>query len=141
MQGENAARAAMHGVLPNFATPLLARAIEALRPEQIDDLPFGVVGLDTDGTVRVYNKAEGDQSGYAGRPALGRAFFLDVAPCMNNGFFKGRIDQAMKKGRLDISFTFIGDFNDRHRPLEVRVQSAKNGGTWIFIDRPTLRKS
>lgn len=54
---------------------------------------------------------------------------------MNNGLFKGRIDKAMKSGTLDIEFTFVGDFSDRNRELHVRVQSATDGGVWIFHHR------
>ncbi len=122
-------------VLPDFDSPRLAREIEALSPALIADLPFGVIGLDADGVVRVYNETEARLSGYKGRPALGRLFFTDVAPCMNNGYFKGRIDRAARAGTLDIRFTFTGDFSDRKRELDVRVQTARDGGTWIFHRR------
>jgi photoactive yellow protein len=122
-------------MVPDFQTPNLAAAIEALSPEEIDRLPFGVVGLDADGSIRVFNQTEARLSGYRNRPAHGRLFFIDVAPCMNNGYFKGRIDKALKAGTLDISFSFVGDFNDCDRELFVRAQSASDGGCWIFIHR------
>ena len=90
--------------LPDFDTPPLARAAEALESEQTDMLPFGVIGLDADGVVHVFNKAEATLSGYGDRPSMGQVFFVDVAPCMNNGDFKG-------------------------------VQSAADGGGWIFLNR------
>ncbi|PPQ26235.1 hypothetical protein [Rhodopila globiformis] len=126
-------------MLPDFETLDLAGAVEALSREDIDRLPFGVIGLDPDGLVRVYNKTEAQQSGYQDRPSHGRLFFVDVAPCMNNGYFKGRIDKALKAGTLDISFSFVGDFDDRDRELFVRAQSASNGGYWIFIHREPVR--
>jgi photoactive yellow protein len=122
-------------MLPDFETPKLAAAIEALSREDIDRLPFGVIGLNPDGSVRIYNKAEAELSGYKDRPSHGRLFFVDVAPCMDNGYFKGRIDKALKAGTLDISFSFVGDFSDRDRELFVRAQSASDGGYWIFIHR------
>ena len=85
--------------------------------------------------MRVFNKAEATLSGYGARPAHGKFFFHDVAPCMNNPHFKGRIDKARAAGTLNISFTFIGDFEDSNRELSIRVQSAKDGGTWIAIKR------
>jgi photoactive yellow protein len=124
----------MHG-LPAFDTPKLAEAVEKLTPEQLDMLPFGVIGLDAQNMVRVYNKTEAQLSGYDARIARGKLFFTDVAPCMNNGYFKGRIDKALKAGTLDVSFTFIGDFSDRDRELSVRAQAAKDGGVWIFHRR------
>jgi len=54
---------------------------------------------------------------------------------MNNAKFRGRIDRALAAGTLDITFSFIGDFNDPNRELDVRVQSATNGGYWIFMRR------
>jgi photoactive yellow protein len=121
---------------PDFDTPQLAAAVEALLPEHIDQLPFGVIGLDPHGIVRVYNRTEAELSGHKSRPAMGKDFFVDIAPCMDNGYFKGRIDKARAAGTLDIRFTFVGDFADRDRELTVRVQSAKDGGTWIFHRRP-----
>lgn len=121
--------------LPSFDTDRLAEAVEALSPEELDLLPFGVTGLDTEGVVRVCNRAEKEFSGYADRAALGRLYFVDVAPCLNNGYFKGRIDKARRDGTLDICFSFVGDFSDSERELSVRAQSASDGGLWIFIER------
>ncbi len=121
--------------LPMFDTPKLAEAVEALSGEQLDLLPFGVTGLDKNNIVRVFNKAEAELSGYGERASLGRLFFTDVAPCMNNGYFKGRIEKALREGTLDIRFTFLGDFSDSDRELTVRAQSASDGGCWIFIKR------
>ena len=122
-------------MLPGFDTANLAAAVEALSREDIDRLPFGVIGLNADGSIRLFSATEAQLSGYRDRPAHGRLFFVDVAPCMNNGYFKGRIDKALKAGTLDISFSFVGDFSDHDRELTVRAQSASDGGYWIFIHR------
>jgi photoactive yellow protein len=122
--------------LPDFDTPTIAKAVEALSPDEINRLPYGVIGLDPQGVVQVFNSAEAQLSGYGNRPSHGKAFFTDVAPCMNNAYFKGLIDKARAAGSLDIRFSFIGDFADHNRELSVRVQSATDGGTWIFHQRP-----
>jgi photoactive yellow protein len=121
--------------LPDFDTTKLAEAIETLTADQLDQLPYGVIGLDQAGLVRVFNKAEAQLSGYGARQVHGKFYFADVAPCMDNGYFKGRIDKARAAGALDISFTFVGDFSDRNRELTVRVQSAEDGGIWIATKR------
>jgi photoactive yellow protein len=121
--------------LPDFDLPMLARAVEALTADEIDMLPFGVIGLDHEGVVRLYSKTEARLSGRKSRPTEGLLFFTDVAPCMDNEYFKGRIDKALKAGTLDIAFTHVGDFSDRRRELSVRVQSATDGGVWIFHQR------
>lgn len=122
-------------ILPEFEATRLAEAVEALSPDQIDELTFGVILLDTANNVRIHNRTERESSGYRDRPNVGRLFFTDVAPCMNNPQFKGRIDAARKAGQLDISFSYVGDFGDHNRELNVRVQSAADGGVWIFIKR------
>jgi photoactive yellow protein len=124
--------------LPEFETPKLAEAIEALTADEIDRLPYGVIGLDPYGVVRVYNATEAQLSGRGSRPTHGKTFFAEVAPCMNNAHFKGLIEKARAAGTLDIRFSFIGDFADRNRELTVRVQSAKDGGTWICHKRAEL---
>ncbi len=121
--------------LPDFNTPMLAQAVEGLSAEAIDRLPFGVIGLDRHGAVRVFSKTEARLSGYGARPALGKHFFAEMAPCMDNEFFRGRIEKARAAGTLDIEFTHVGDFSDRSRELTVRVQSARDGGVWIFHQR------
>jgi photoactive yellow protein len=121
--------------LPDFDLPKLAEAIAQLKPDEIDRLPFGVIGLDAQGVVRVYNATEATLSGRGSRPTHGRMFFVDVAPCMDNGYFKDKIEAARARGSLDIEFTSVGDFSERGRELTVRVQSATDGGTWIFHKR------
>ena len=121
--------------LPSFETPRLAEAVEALTPAELDLLPFGVTALDPHNLVRIRNRAEGELSGFADGAIVGRLFFVDVAPCLNNPYFRGRIDDARRAGRLDIAFNFVGDFADGERELTVRVQSASDGGCWIFIKR------
>ena len=117
-----------------FDTPQLAMVVERLALEALDDLPFGVIKLDANGVVTMYNKSESRMSGFVGDP-LGKLFFVDVAPCMDNGYFKGRIDKAIKAGKFDLSFSFVGDFADRDREFAIRAQSASDGGVWIFTKR------
>ena len=119
----------------DFDSPDLAAQVEKLRPEQIDALPFGSIRLDPALRVTFYSKAEAELSGYADRPAIGRIFFSEIAPCMSNAEFLGRIEAARARGKLDLEFTWIGDFADRDRELQVRVLSASDGGVWLFLKR------
>ena len=54
---------------------------------------------------------------------------------MNNPNFRGRIDRARQTGCLDISFNYMAELPSATTDVEVRVQSAKNGGCWIFLRR------
>lgn len=119
---------------PDFDEPRLAQAVEQLPPEQVDALPFGAIRLDAEGRVVSYSAAERQLSGYA-KEVSGRSFFTDIAPCMNNSSFRGRIEKAEAAGRLDIAFGYVGDFDDTTKELHVRAQSATGGGCWIFMKR------
>ncbi|MFN0073589.1 MAG: hypothetical protein ACKVVP_19075 [Chloroflexota bacterium] len=118
-----------------FDEPRLADEVEKLTAEAVDRLSFGVIRVDTAGVVQCFSKPEGDLSGYGSRPALGLNFFTDIAPCMNNDQFLGRIEHARATGTLDIEFGYVGDFSDKERELRVRIQSSSTGGYWIFIQR------
>jgi photoactive yellow protein len=120
--------------LPAFDTPHLAAAVEQLSHDQIDSLPFGAIRLDKNGFVTFFSLAERRLSGYQ-KEAMKHPFFTEIAPCMNNPAFKGRIDRALAAGTLNIAFDHIGDFDDAAKALRVRVQSAVEGGCWIFMRR------
>jgi photoactive yellow protein len=120
---------------PIFTTANLARTVEALSPNAIDQLPFGTIKLSPTGVVQLYSRREVELSGNRGTPPLGLAFFTELAPCMNTPKVKGRIDAAIASGKLDAEFTHIGDFSDREREITIRAQSASDGGVWLFLKR------
>jgi photoactive yellow protein len=120
--------------LPDFDEPQLAEALERLAPADLDALPYGAIRLDPQGCVVSYNATERRLSGYA-KDVFGRSFFTEIAPCMDNPGFRGRIERAQAAGRLDVAFGHIGDFDDTLKELHVRVQSATGGGCWIFLKR------
>lgn len=123
--------------IPPFEDPALASNVETLSESEIDELPFGAIRLDDAGLVQYYSAAERQLSGYGDRATLGKHFFADIAPCMDNDDFRGRVERALAAGSLDIEFTYFGDFRDGDRELTVRIQSASNGGYWIFMRRET----
>jgi photoactive yellow protein len=120
---------------PDFDDPALAARIEALPPGAIDDLPFGAVRLDPVGRVLVFNRAEAKLSGYGSRPTIGLDFFTEIAPCMDQPGFRGRLVDGLATGQVKAHFTWIGDFADRERMLEVRMQGIPGGGCWMFLRR------
>lgn len=124
------------GRTPTFDEPRLAEAVERLPPAAIDALPFGAIRLDAEGAVTFYSASERRQSGLR-REALGRIFFVDIAPCMDNPDFRGRIEQGRRTGRLDVAFGYVSDMpgGAKEVALDVRVQGAADGGTWIFLRR------
>lgn len=119
----------------SFDEPQLARAVEQLSAAAIDALPYGAIRLDRAGQIVFYSAAEARLSGYGSRPALGRHFFTEVAPCLAHPGFRGRIEKAQAAGTLDIEFGYVGDFDDASKDVCFRIQSASDGGIWIFTQR------
>ncbi len=121
--------------IPTYDDPQLARKVEQLSPDQVDSLPFGAIRIDDDGRVQYYSQAERRLSGSGNLERLDRNFFTDIAPCMDNEAYRGRIERARASGTLDLEFGHVGDFDDRTRELTVRIQSATDEGYWIFMRR------
>ena len=117
----------------DFDAPDLAARIERLSQSDLDHLPFGVVLLDVHGIVQFYSATEARQSGY-GKLPLGENFF-DVSRCAGKGDFRERIIKAQEAGPVDLEFAFPGDYGDPTRELRIRVQSARSGGVWLFVQR------
>lgn len=109
--------------------------IETQPPSAIDALPYGVIRLDRTGKVVLYSRVEAQQSGFGDRQAIGHGFFTELAPCMASPEFLSRLERAQRGGALDIAFVHVGDFDDADRELRVRVISASDEGSWVFVQR------
>ncbi len=117
----------------DFDAPDLAGDIEQLSQYDLDHLPFGVILLDREGVILFYSETERRQSGFEGRP-LGQNLF-DISRCFGNEDFRGRVVRAQEAGKVDLEFGWPCDFGDLTRELRIRVQSARRGGLWLFIER------
>ena len=115
-----------------FDTPDLAARVEALSPAEQDALPFGVIELDRNNVVLVYNATESRLSGY-GKP-IGKDFF-EVSRSPNKEELKARIVRAIESGNADLDFGWIGGLGKAERELRMRIQSSRRGGVWLFIER------
>lgn len=124
-----------HATPADITAPGILARVERMSNEELDALPFGVVRLDSAGKVTFYSRTEAKQSGYGDRPAIGRKFFTELAPCMGNREFLQRVEMALAAGTLDITFEQIGDFEDAERELFVRVASSSDGGLLVLIKR------
>ena len=117
----------------DFEAPDLAARIEQLSQYELDHLPFGVILLDAEGIVLFYSETEARQSGYGSRP-IGLNFF-EISRCAGKNDFHVRIVRAQEAGRVDLEFALPGDYDDPTREVRVRVQSARKGGVWMFMQR------
>ena len=117
----------------DFNAPDLAARAEQVSQSELDNLPFGVILLDRAGTVLFYSATEARLSGYGASP-VGQNLF-EISRCMNGDDFRGRLTRAMEEDPVDLEFGWPGDYGDPSRELRIRVQSSRQGGVWMFIER------
>jgi photoactive yellow protein len=117
----------------DFNAPDLAARIEQLSQYELDNLPFGVILIDADGGVLFYSQTEARLSGYGEIP-IGKNLF-EISPCLGGDDFRGRLKRAREQGGVDLDIGWPRDFANPTRELRIRVQSARQGGMWIFVER------
>lgn len=115
--------------------PVLGQLNDLSHAER-DALEYGLVELDDDGVVLSYNRYESELSGLDPEDALGRHFFRDLAPCTNNGLFRGVFERGVREGRLNHLFPYT--FTYRMRPTNVKVhlfRDAAAGANFLLVKR------
>ncbi|MEZ4364630.1 MAG: PAS domain-containing protein [Kofleriaceae bacterium] len=115
-----------------FDDPQLGIMLQSSSESALRDAAFGIVGLDADSRVVVYNRWESELSGLSPEKVLGKAFFTEVAPCTNNYLVALRYDQETV---LDETLDYV--FSYRLRPIAVRLRLLKVGGDrrWLLVMR------
>ena len=110
--------------------------LRTLNQSTIDALPFGVVKLEGNGKILLYNKYESELGNVPIAQALGKNFFTEVAPCSNNRLFRGRFEAGVAAGKLNELFGYT--FTYRMAPTNVEVHmlhDAPSGTNWLFVRR------
>jgi photoactive yellow protein len=88
--------------------------------EKLDELPFGAIVIDPNGTIRGYNEYEAKLSHLERERVLGKNFFRDVAPCTAVQAFEGRL-QAFLRTSDRVSETFDYFFPFAHGAVTVEI--------------------
>jgi len=91
--------------------------LENADAQALDAADFGIVRMQTDGTVIAYNAYESRLSGLSAASVMGRCFFTDVAPCTNNFMVAERFSEP---GALDAELNYV--FTYRLKPTKVRLR-------------------
>jgi photoactive yellow protein len=112
---------------------ILLSDLEQMDSEEINQLPFGVVGLSSDGLVEVYNATESRLAGLPADTVMGMPFFLSVAQCMNNFMVAQRLtDEA----ELDTTLPYVLTFRMRPTPVTLRLlKSGASARSYVLIQR------
>ena len=91
---------------------------DTLSAAELDALPYGMIQLDSRGSILRYSSAETRLSGLTADECVGRSFFDEIAPCTHVQEFYGRFLRGVQEQQLDAVFTFRFAFVP---PKDVRV--------------------
>lgn len=119
-----------------FGSAEVEKSIGKMDAKSFDQLAFGAIKLDAEGTVLSYNAAEGAITGRDPKAVLGKNFFKDVAPCTSTPEFQGKFKSGVQAGNLNTLFEYVFDYN--MKPTKVKVHMIKamgSDGYFIFVKR------
>ncbi|MDB4931528.1 MAG: Photoactive yellow protein [Myxococcaceae bacterium] len=102
----------------DFEHPDLHRWLEESSDEALDALPYGVIGLASDGAMERYNAFESKLSGMSAARVLNRHFFTEVAPCTNNFMVAQRFEDL---AALDETLPYVFTLKMRPRKVTLRL--------------------
>jgi len=108
-----------------------------LSETEIDDLPFGLIAVDPDGTIEQYKSYESRLARLPKERVIGRNFFTDVAPCTAVQNFQGRFERFVAEGgdgAESFEFVFKFPFGTQHVNITF-LRSSKNRQIKILINR------
>lgn len=117
-----------HGICAECAARTGVFPIEnlhSLDAQALDALPWGTVVLDDRGVVLEYNAAEERLAGTSRGEAIGRSFFLEVAPCTSVREFGGRFAEMVASGSTEPEhFEFVFRFPGAALLVEIAMSYA-----------------
>ena len=104
-----------------FDQPNLVNVLANLDDELVDELPFGVIGFDSDGLVKRYNRFDSVATGLLRKNVLGKHIFTDIAQCMNNFLVAQRYEDARTSATpLDVTLDYVLTW--RMNPTKVKLR-------------------
>jgi len=99
-----------------------------------DAAAIGIVQVDDQGAIKLYNKWESEMADVPVPSAEGRNFFTQVAPCTNNRLFFGKFKDGVAQGALDTEFNYT--FSYKMRPTNVQIRLYRHAASrtnWVFV--------
>jgi len=120
----------------SFASDDIENRLSKMSDQQLDDLAFGAIQLDQNGTILQYNSAEGDITGRTPEEVKGKNFFTEVAPCTNQPGFRDKFDEGVKTGGLNAVFEWTFDYKMAPTKVQVHMKKAALPNKyWVFVKR------
>lgn len=119
-----------------FALPPAAniRELDHVTDRELDELPFGVIGLDPSGLIFRYNLAEARLARLDRNQVLGENFFRDIAPCTATPEFEQRFRAFVESGAsTPISFPYVFDFKFGAQEVDVEVVRGSHANHYYLV--------
>ncbi|HBP19272.1 MAG TPA: photoactive yellow protein [Planctomycetes bacterium] len=118
----------------SFVDSTVLESLGTFDRAQADASDFGVVKLDAEGKVLLYNRWESELAGVPVDQAEGKNFFTEVAPCTNNRLVFGRFKKGIEAQELDAEFNYT--FTYKMKPTNVVLRLYRDPGSatnWVFV--------
>ena len=104
--------------------------------EQLDELPYGVIELEADGTLVSYNTGESEISGRKPEKVIGKNFFTEVAPCTDVREFHGRFLDLIEHRAVNHEFEFVFPFPEKQVAVNITMlYEQRENRVWVMVDR------
>jgi photoactive yellow protein len=117
----------------DMTEPALIERLAVATDPELDALDFGVIKLDRDGRVLAYNAYEQSATGLSRERVLGRPFFSEIGPCMNNALVAGRLEQ---QDELDVMLDYLFTLHMRPTPVRLRLlKTARMTARFVLVRR------
>lgn len=119
-----------------FAQEDIENTLAKMDDKELDNLAFGAIQLDAEGTILSYNLAEGEITGRNPQEVVGKNFFTEVAPCTQSEEFYEQFKKGVREGNLNTLFEYTFDYKMQPTKVKVHMKKALSGGNyWIFVKR------
>ncbi|MBK1727600.1 photoactive yellow protein [Halorhodospira neutriphila] len=119
-----------------FGSEDIENTLANMDDSQLDELAFGAIQLDGNGTILQYNMAEGDITGRNPQDVIGKNFFREVAPCTDSPEFYGKFKEGVQSGNLNAMFEYTFDYKMTPTKVKVHMKKALTGDSyWVFVKR------
>ena len=110
-------------VTMEFNTQNAFEKLELMSQSDMDMLNYGVVKMDLEGNILMYNVYERDLSGHELQDVLNKNFFLQVAPCTNNYMVANQFETNEE---LDDIINYIFTYGMKPTKVKLRMLKRKN---------------
>lgn len=113
-----------------------AEEFSQMTREQLDELPYGVIELSSDGTILNYNVGESELSGRKPEKVIGKNFFTEVAPCTAVREFHGRFLDLIEHRAInhEFEFTFLFPSNSMKVNITMLFEQVENT-VWVIVNQ------